>query len=117
MDDFPRETPRFWIAFGILCVAAAFCAIMAATTQAHAQEVDLPICGPGDAIIRQIKEVKKQRTAWEGVITLPGAPPAEAILTQDRKGNWSLFVVGPQGTCLIWIGEGGTAPIETGDGA
>lgn len=116
MDNLkPSLTPRFIIAFGILCITFAlfFVMVVVTSTSVHAQQL---LCVPGDALIRQTIEVKKQRPVWEGQIPVEGQAPAELVLTQSAKGEWSLFIISDGTACLLFVGGDANPPIETGKG-
>lgn len=115
-DDLPPSaTPRFLIAFSILCITFALAFGMAVfhSTQAHAQQL---LCVPGDALIRQTMEVKKEHPVWEGTIPVEGQPPAEAVLTQSEKGGWSFFLIQNGTACLLFAGTDANPPINPGKG-
>jgi hypothetical protein len=112
MDDLPPSTtPRFWIAFTILCVAFVVAFFMAATTQANAQQM---LCAPADAFIKQMVEVKKQMPVWEGVIPVEGQPPAEALIMQSET-EWSLFFIQEGRACLVAAGTDANPPLKPQD--
>jgi hypothetical protein len=112
----PSLTPGFLVAFGILCITFALFFIMAVVTatNAHAQQL---LCVPGDALIRQTMEVKKEHPVWEGTIPVDGQPPAEAVLTQSEKGGWSFFLIQNGTACLLFAGTDANPPINPGKGA
>lgn len=112
MDDLPeRETPRVWIAAGIFLAAItlAFVMLVYNSIHAHAQQM---LCVPGDALIRQTIEVKKQRPIWEGTIEAPGQPPAQIVITQSEKGAWSQFIIQNGTACLLFVGGDANPPVK-----
>lgn len=115
MDDFPKETPRFWAAVSVFVAALTLVVIMLVytSTQAHAQQM---LCAPADVFIKQMVEVKKQRPVWEGTVPLPENQVAEALIMQSEK-EWSFFVIHQGQACLMAAGIDANPPIETGDGA
>jgi hypothetical protein len=111
-----KEPPRFWIAFSILCITFALCFVMLVFNSVRADAQEL-LCVPGDALIRQTMEVKKQVPVWEGTIPVEGQPPAEAVLTQSEKGGWSIFLIQNGTACLLFAGTDANPPINPGKGA
>lgn len=115
MDDLPeRETPRVWIAAGIFLAAILLAAgmMLYTGTRAHAQQM---LCVPGDTLIRQTIEVKKQRPVWEGTIEAPGQPPAQIVITQSEKGAWSQFIIQNGTACLLFVGGDANPPLKSLD--
>jgi hypothetical protein len=96
-----KEPPRFWIAFGILCITFALCFVMLVynSVQAHAQEQ--PLCAPAEILLRQFAEIHQEKPIWEGVVPRDGKP---------IEGS----VSGPI-ACIVASGRDG-ASIETGKG-
>jgi hypothetical protein len=112
MDDEPSSAWLWYlIGIGVLIIVALF---MLGSGAAHAQQL---LCVPGDALIRQTMEVKKQVPVWEGTIPVEGQPPAEAVLTQSEKGGWSLFLIQNGTACLLFAGTDANPPINPGKGA
>ena len=103
MDDLPPAvTPRFWIAFSILCIAFALCVVMATCTQARAQQ--RPLCAPAEILLRQFSEMHKERPIWEGDMPKAGGP-VEFLLLQGAKNTWSLFTIEGGIACLVAAGQ------------
>lgn len=110
MDDFPQEPPRFWIAFGLMCAALLLAFVMMVFTSIRAEAQEM-LCVPGDVLIRQTIEVKKQTPVWEGTIEAPGQPPAQIVITQSEKGGWSQFIIQNGTACLLFVGTDANPPI------
>jgi hypothetical protein len=113
MDDFPRESPRFWVALCIFGVALILAVVMSVilTVKAHAQEI---LCEPMPTMVKRLG-VAKELIAWSGVTVAPDGSPIELLIFQSSRGTWSLVrIIGPTG-CIIGKGNAGT-PIENGKG-
>jgi hypothetical protein len=112
MDDEPSSA---WLIYLIgIWVLAGVAFIVLGTGMARAQEL---LCVPGDALIRQTMEVKKEHPVWDGTIPVEGQPPAEAVLTQSEKGGWSFFLIQNGNACLLFAGTDANPPINPGKGA
>jgi hypothetical protein len=122
MDDFPRaEPPRFWIAFGILCITFALCFVMLVfnSVQAHAQQP--PPCARMETIVKGMLEQFHESLIWIGIKTTAQGP-TETFLFQSQDGKtWTqVDVVGkdengkPIG-CFVGVGTNGN-PNDMGKG-
>jgi hypothetical protein len=115
MDDLPpATTPRFWIAFSILCIAFVVAYVMAVFTSTRVEAQEQAICAPADVLFKQFGEVVKEKIIWQGAMNLEQGV-LEFVLFQGEKGNWTLFVVQDGIACLRAKGEAGT-PNELGKG-
>lgn len=94
----------------VIAVAACFYLV----PRAYAQQL---LCVPGDALIRQTMEVKKQVPVWEGTIPVEGQPSASVVLTQSEKGGWTFFLIQNGTACLMFAGTDANPPINPGKGA
>lgn len=115
MDDLPPSTtPRFWVAFSVLCITFALSVIMAivSSTRVHAQ--DRALCGPAAALFPQYSKALKEKIIWEGNVKLDQGV-LEFVLFQSEAGNWSLFVVQDGMACLRAQGQNGV-PNQLGKG-
>jgi len=115
MDDLPpATTPRFWIAFTILCLTFVVAFVMAVFSSTEVKAQDRAICAPADILFKQFSEVVKEKIIWEGQMALEQGV-LEFVLFQGEKGNWTLFVVQDGIACLRAKGEAGT-PNDLGKG-
>lgn len=106
-DDFPpATTPRFWIAFSILCIAFASWVIVATCRTAAAQELCFPLPSLIDELGKKFGEV----IVWEGA-----AENVETMLFQSPKETWTLVRVQGGNGCIIGAGKHGTPVGETGE--
>ncbi len=103
MDEFPKDPPRFWIAFSILCFALAVAFVMAVYTSTRVEAQERPLCAPAEIMLRQFSEIHKERPIWEGVVP-KDTGPVEIILMQGDKNTWSLFTIQGGIACLIAAG-------------
>lgn len=113
MDDLPeKDTPRAWIAAGIMLAAIglAFVMLVYTTIRANAQE----LCAPASEVFPVWDEIHHERPVWEGVTNTPNGP-VETVLLQSATGTWSMFLIRNGIACLTGAGQDGT-PIETGKG-
>jgi len=108
----PATTPRFWIAFTILCLTFVVAFVMAvfSSTEVKAQERQVR-CGPIRTVV-DLLAVSKERVMWSGV-TAQGA--AELLLFQSPRETWSMVTVQNGIGCIVETGNAGT-PIENGKG-
>jgi hypothetical protein len=109
-----KEPPRFWIAFGILCITFALCFVMLVFNSVQARAQDGQICAPADVLFKQFSEVVKEKIIWEGEMKLEQGV-LEFVLFQGEGGNWTLFTVQEGVACLRARGEAGT-PNDLGKG-
>ena len=112
MDDEPSSAWLIYLIGIWLLAGVAF--IVLGMGYAHAQQL---LCVPGDALIRQTMEVKKQVPVWEGQIPAEGQPPAEVVITQSEKGGWTFFIIQNGQACLLFAGTEANPPINPGKGA
>jgi hypothetical protein len=107
MDDLPPSiTPRFWIAFGILCITFALAFVMAvySSVDARAQE-HAQICAPAEVLLRQFSETHKKRVIWQGVVPQETGRPIEIVLMQGEKNTWTMFTLTAGVACIVASGK------------
>lgn len=114
MDDFPRDPPRFWIAFSLFCAAFALAVIMSVYLTVRAEAQDRSICAPAAALFPQYSAALKEKIIWEGNVKLEQGV-LEFVLFQGETGKWTLFIVQDGIACLRAQGQNGT-PNELGRG-
>jgi hypothetical protein len=118
MDDLPeKDTPRAWIAFGILLAAVTLAFFMLVYTHVRAEAQEQQHCGPAEILLRQFSEIHKERPVWEGTVHSETGP-VEVILLQGDKNTWTLFSI--QGSiqgavaCVIATGKDATPIADKG---
>ena len=123
MDDLPeKDTPRAWIAFGILLAAfsLAFFMLVYNTIRAEAQQ-QAPLCARMDGLMKGMEDAFHERKIWQGVKNTPQGP-IETFLFQSEDGkSWTqVDVVGKDEAgksvgCFVALGTNGV-PNEMGKG-
>jgi hypothetical protein len=113
MDEKPARAWLWYIVGMVALIGVAL--IMLGSGTARAQEM---LCADADIFIRQIAELKKQRLVWEGTIPPPNnQPPAQVLIVQSDKGEWSHFLISEGRACLMFVGTDANPPIVTDKGA
>jgi hypothetical protein len=122
MDDLPRaEPPRFWIAFGILCITFALAFVMAvySSVDAHAQQQTT--CVLMDKLRDTMARAFHETPIWQGVANTP-VGPVESFLFQSANGaTWTMVDVvgkdaeGSEVGCFVRRGTNGV-PNDMGKG-
>src|SRR5688500_5923953 len=107
MSDLPdKEPPRFWVAFGILCITFALSVVMSVYLIVRAEAQEQPLCGPAEILLRQFSEIHKEKPVWEGVVP-QDTGPVEVLLLQSAKSTWTLFTIRGGIACIIASGRDG----------
>jgi hypothetical protein len=114
MDDLPpATTPRFWIAFSILCIAFVVAYVMAVFTSTRVEAQERQVCGPAEILLRQFSEIHKERPVWEGTVHSETGP-VEVILLQGDKNTWTLFAIQGVTACILASGKDATPIADKG---
>jgi hypothetical protein len=120
-SDFSREPPRFWIAFGILCITFALAFVMAvySSVDAHAQQQTT--CVLMDKLRDTMARAFHETPIWQGVADTP-IGPVESFLFQSANGaTWTMVDVvgkdaeGREVGCFVRRGTNGV-PNDMGKG-